>query len=81
MEKFLEPLGKIIMLKLTSVTQSVVWRSLKVFIYMESSKIGMLPGQKAQGKGHLGVVSLCSLTTAWTRQRAEQDRERGAGNK
>lgn len=25
---------------------------------MESSKIGMLPGLKAQGKGHVGVVPL-----------------------
>lgn len=49
--KFLESLCQIIMLKLTSVTQRVVWGPSKVFIYMESSKIDMLPGQKAQGKG------------------------------
>lgn len=55
---FFEPLCQIMMLKLTSVTQSVVWGSLKVFIYMESSKRDMLPRQKACGKGQLGVGHL-----------------------
>jgi hypothetical protein len=37
-------------LKLTSVTQSVVWGPLKVFLHMESSKANMLPGQKEWGR-------------------------------